>query len=667
MTLAYSGGMNSYFAWKPSRRSFLAGSSALLAAPMNRAAARLTERNLIAKRVNLDALRASLLPREKWHPWPAAAERTAWEGLPADVRKDLVSKGERQLKGEWPVLPATVFLEFKRTGNRSHYEALRGARRNRLLDLTLAECVDGKGRFMDEILNGLWATCEETYWGLPAHLSAQKAGFGLPDVTEPIVELFAAETSAQIAWTLYLLEPALTKLSPMVLPRLYYEMDHRVLTPNLERDDFGFMGISRPGHPARSLNNWTPWICSNWLTTALIAERNEARRVQATNKILGCLDRFLNGYADDGGCDEGPGYWDRAGGSLFDNLELLRSASNGSIDLFNEPLVKEIGRYIYRAHIAGPYFTNFSDAPAKVTIGADMVYRFGKRIGDQKMTALGAWSEEAQHHGAPSGGSLGRELPALFDLAMLRAEKGNAPYVRDAWFPGLQVMIARQSEGSVEGLYLAAEGGNNGKSHNHNDVGNFIVFANGKPAIIDVGVETYSAKTFSAQRYDIWTMQSAFHNCPTIDGVMQRAGGEFAASEVTHENDDKVAQMGMNIEHAYPSEAGLKSWRRTFRFDRAANDIEIRDRYAMKKAAGEITLTLMSPCRAVESAPGELTLQPAGVKVSFDAKAFHAVTEEINITDGHLRSSWGDRLYRILLKCEKPPMEGDWRLGIRVV
>ena len=195
------------------------------------------------------------------------------------------------------------------------------------------------------------------------------------------------------------------------------------------------MGTPKPGHPPASLNNWTPWICSNWLTTALIAERDPSRRLQAANKILGCLDRFMNGYADDGGCDEGPGYWDKAGGALFDNLELLRSASNGALDFFNEPLVKEIGRYIYRAHIAGPYFTNFSDAPAKVTLSADMVYRFGKRIGDEKMVALGEWSEDEQHHGAPSGGSLGRELPALFDLATLRAIRPAVRMFATSGFP----------------------------------------------------------------------------------------------------------------------------------------------------------------------------------------------------------------------------------------
>jgi hypothetical protein len=649
-----------------SRRSFLAASSAFLAAPQHRAAAQVTPRNLIARHVSLETLRGSLLPREKWHPWPTAAERAPWESLPADVRKDIIANGEKQLRGDWPVLPATVFLEFKRDGNRSHYEALRNVRRGRLLDLTIAECVEGKGRFLDEMLNGLWATCEETYWGLPAHLSEQAAGFGLPDVSEPTVDLFAAETSAQVAWTLYLHGPALEKLSPLLVPRLYYELDHRILTPNLQRDDFWWMGIPTEGHPARSLNNWTPWICSNWLTTALIAERNASRRLEGIRKIVGCLDRFMNSYADDGGCDEGPGYWNAAGGALFDNLELLRSASNGAIDLFQEPLVKEIGRYIYRAHIAGNYFTNFSDAPAKVTLQADMVYRFGKRIDDPKMVALGAWSEREQSQGHPTGSSLGRLLPALFDLTELRAIKGEAPYVRDTWLSGIQVMTARRREGTTDGLYLAAEAGNNGKSHNHNDVGNFIVFANGRPAIIDVGVETYSAKTFSAQRYDIWTMQSAFHNCPTIGGVMQKPGLQFAASEVTHEVDDAAAQLSMNIEKAYPPEAGLRTWRRTFRFDRAKGEIEVRDRYALSKAAGDITLTLMTPCKAAEVSPGELQLDPAGVRIFFDGQALRPSVEEIAITDGHLRSSWGDKLYRVLLKCAKPGMQGDWRMRIAV-
>src|SRR5437868_14155296 len=74
-------------------------------------------------------------------------------------------------------------------------------------------------------------------------------------------------------------------------------------------------------------------------------------------------------------------------------------------------------------------------------------------------------------------------------------------------------MAARSVPNSAQGLYVAAWGGHNAQSHNHNDVGNFIVYGDGKPVLIDVGVETYSAKTFSPQRYEIWTMQSAYQTC----------------------------------------------------------------------------------------------------------------------------------------------------------
>jgi hypothetical protein len=110
-------------------------------------------------------------------------------------------------------MPATVFLEYARDGNRSHYEAIRNARRGALYALLFAECVEAKGRFLDDIANGLWATCEESFWGVPAHLYIQKADLGLPDPHDPIVDLFAAQTSALVATTVYLLNTRLDSLS----------------------------------------------------------------------------------------------------------------------------------------------------------------------------------------------------------------------------------------------------------------------------------------------------------------------------------------------------------------------------------------------------------------------------------------------------------------------
>jgi hypothetical protein len=642
-----------------SRRTFLASSAAaplIGAAPSPSAAPEpAPRRNLLASAWPAGQLAGALTPRERFHPFPVAADRPAWEALPADARAALLHSGEQQLKTPWEVLPATLFLEYARNGNRSHYEAVRDRRRKKLQDLVMAECVEGQGRFADEIANGVWLICEESFWGVPAHLGAQRAGVGLPDAAEPIVELFSGETASLLAWTAYLVGPRLTAVSKLIPERIRLEIDRRILTPCLTRDDFGWMGFT--GKP---LNNWTPWICSNWLTAALLQEVDEKRRQSAVAKILRCLDNFLEGYADDGGCDEGPGYWGRAGASLFDCLELLGAAAGGGAETaFRQPLVREIGRYICRAHIYNDWYTNFGDAPARVRPNGDLIHRYGQRVDDSQLMAHGAFAAFYGDAAGLPGDSISRQLPALFHLAALRQAPRAQALSRDVWMPGIQVMAARVKGGSAEGLYLAAQGGHNGKSHNHNDIGNFVVYAGGRPAIVDVGVETYTAQTFSAKRYEIWTMQSAYHNCPTIDGVMQSAGRQFAASEVSYRSDDAVAEFKLNIAHAYPKEANLEAWHRTLRLLRARNQIELVDDYALRSPAKVVTLTLMTPCAVKPEAAGKLSLGDA-VKVLYDSAAFTPVVEEIRIEDARLHAAWGDRLYRILLRAGNPPQRATW-------
>ena len=611
-----------------------------------------------------------LVPREQWRPWPTWSDRKAWESLPEPVRKDLIANGEWYLRYDWPDLPATLFLEYAREGNRSRYEHEHFARRTALTDLIIAECVEGKGRFIDDIANGVWAICEESFWGVPAHVGAQKAGSGLPDPTEPVVDLFAAETGESLAWTSYLLGERLDGVSPMIRKRIGYEIDRRILTPCLTRDDFGWMGFA-----GGRVNNWNPWCNSNWLACTLLIEPDESRRIGAVAKIVRSLDHFFDAYDDDGGCDEGPGYWSRAGGSLFDCLDLLRGATNGAIDVYDQPLFKEIGRYICRVHVAGDYFVNFADASAKASPPGELVYRYGKRIGDDRLAAFGAYffaRDRAEGSGFAGGGgyTVGRYLPEIFNAAELRAAQAKLALVRDVWLSGIQVMTARCGEGTADGFFIAAKGGHNAESHNHNDVGSFIVYRDGRPILIDVGVETYSRKTFSAQRYEIWTMQSAYHNLPTINGVMQSPGREFAARNVAYEADDNHAQLRLDLAGTYPKQTGLKSWVRTVRLNRG-KDIVLTEDYALEQPAGEITLSLMTPCKVEVQKEGRLLLATAdaneprvAVTVLYDETRLKAVVETIPVEDGRLRSAWPGQMTRILLKAEKPALQDTWTLRI---
>jgi hypothetical protein len=627
------------------------------------------ELNLLSGNYPPEKLREIIIPANDWHPYPRAAEHSEWERLPERIRLAHIRRAEEHLGAEWETPKASVFLEYARNGNRTNYQRIADLRRSRLADLVLGECCEGRGRFLDDIMNGVWTICEETYWGVPAHLGAQKRGTGLPDVTEPTVDLFAAETAMLLAWTDYLVGPELDRISPLVRERIRYEIDRRLISPNLERDDFWWMGFS-----GRTVNNWNPWICSNWLTCVLLVEPDAGRRIRSVHKILRCLDRFLNPYPRDGGCDEGPGYWSRAGASLYDCLELLKSASGGKIDVFGTPLVQEMGRYIYRVHIAGPFFVNFADAAAKANPDPGVVYRYGKAIGDKTMIGFGSFlaTQKKLREGHVPGqfGTLGRTLPTLFCLEELLEVPPLEPLIRDFWLPDLQVMGARSEGGSSRGFYVAAKGGHNAESHNHNDIGNFIVYHDGLPVLVDVGVETYTAKTFSDRRYEIWTMQSAFHNLPTINGVMQKDGREFWARDVSYKSDEKGADFRLDIAGAYPTEAGVRSWQRTVKLIRG-KAVVVRDRYVLKEVKRDLQLSLMSWRVPVLEAEGKIRLDaPAEVStlkplyIHYDKAKFKAEIEPIPLEDSQLRSSWGERLYRILLTARKTPLRGDFSTRI---
>ena len=627
------------------------------------------ESNILSETYPPQRLKNIVLSAEEWHPFPNASEHRAWQGLPVQVRTVHIQRAEKYLNGDWETPKASIFLEYVRDGNRSNYQRVSFNRRTQLAELVLGECIEGKGRFLDDIMNGVWTICEETYWGVPAHVGVQKRGEGLPDVTEPTVDLFAAETCMLLAWTDYLVGDQLDRISPLIRERIHYEVERRILSVNLERDDFWWMGFD-----GRIVNNWNPWICSNWLAAVLILEKDPERRIQSIHKILQCLDNFLNPYPRDGGCDEGPGYWNRAGGSLYDCLELLHSASKGRIDMFAHPLIKEIGRYIYRVYISHPYFINFADAAAKINADPSLIFRYGKSIGDRDMMGFGSFLAKKQNlsqdYVRGSFGALGRVLPLVFHLDELLEAKPKEPLVQDFWLPELQVMGARSYEGSNKGFYVAAKGGHNAESHNHNDVGNFIVYADGYPAIIDVGVETYTAKTFNSQRYEIWTMQSAFHNLPTINGTMQQNGREYRAADVNCSRDENKVKFSQDISKAYPDEASIKSWRRSIVLNRGENVI-IHDRYELGKVTQNLQLTLMTWRRPEMGREGIIELKnPEDIRdikpvtVRYDKNKFRADLETIPLKDDRLQSSWGEKLYRILLTAKEKSLKDEFSIRI---
>ena len=113
----------------------------------------------------------------------------------------IVKKAESYLEYQLPVLPATVYLEYKINGNRSHYQDIYFKRRTMALELAVAEAYENQGRFTGKLLDVVWAIMEESTWIIPAHLSRNPthSEWGLPPVFNEErlhgIDLFSASTA----------------------------------------------------------------------------------------------------------------------------------------------------------------------------------------------------------------------------------------------------------------------------------------------------------------------------------------------------------------------------------------------------------------------------------------------------------------------------------------
>ncbi len=626
------------------------------------------QQNLLSGKYSDEELKKLLIPQAKWTPFPKIDDRQDWLKADQAMMKAIVSKAETYLDYRWPYIPATKSLLIERTGDRDEYQRISFQKRNVLGTLLLGEIYENKGRFLDQIIDGVWSICEESFWGVPAHLPKTKEISGLMDTSNPFVELFSAETATTLAWVDYFLGEKLDAVSPQIRKRIYNETNYRIFQP-LMSVHHGWMGGEGDG---RRPNNWNPWICSNWLNAVLLLEKDDSKRTEAVGKILKTLDNFLNPYPADGGCDEGPGYWGAAAASLYDNLALLNVATPRSFEYaLQDEKIKNMGRFIYRAQIGEKYFLNFADAHPTPHMDANMIYRFGKDIHDEDMMKFGAHYREAPT-GETSTFHYFRNLFGLFMQDEFQKAGQGLPLPRDAWFPDLQVMVARDHAGNAEGFFVGAKGGHNGESHNHNDVGNYVVYYDGLPVLIDVGSGTYTRRTFSGQRYDIWFNRSDYHNVPTINGKTQEPGSEYKATDIAYSSTNSYARLVLDISKSYPAEAGVESWKRTIRLNRGKS-VQITDLTALK-APGSFIQHLMTSYPADVSRPGEVVIHyktesgdEKDFVVRYDPKKLEASVEKIplvSVEDKGILANWGDNIYRINLKTTQVKKDGEYRYEI---
>ena len=434
----------------------------------------------------------------------------AWKTIRPEHRAEIAALGEEYGNKPYPMRPATGFLAFVRGGSRKTDEDPYFFRRRKLCAAALA-CCAGTGDQLDAVLDGIWCICEETSWVISAHNvnpipgAPAPAEVPLPDPGTPYVDLFAAQTGMILSLTRRMLGKELDRISPVITRRIDDELDRRILIPFMENDDFWWMGFRR-----KDLNNWTPWIVSNVMACAFL-------RGMERQKLA----------------------------ALLDCLEMLENAAGGKLTFREEEKIRHILRFPLLAEIGSGWFLNFADCDARPFLSGERLQLAGEWLADSSLSALGNRLRGTLSDQLKDTPHLTRALSLLFHPPAAEAEEGER---EDVWLPDLQIRVVRRG-----GWTLGCKGGHNGENHNHNDVGSFLLYLDGAPEIVDAGNMTYTAKTFSDERYSLWNTRSAYHNLPLIGGYEQRAGTAYRAQEVQCLPDG----LRLDLAEAYDPAAGV--------------------------------------------------------------------------------------------------------------
>ena len=602
--------------------------------------------------------------------FPAFADRAAWENIDPADKEELLAYADKWRAEPWPMLTAGMYASFIRTGSRTDCQTPYYARRRKLCSAVLRVCLTGDVALLPDVEDGVWLLCEETTWAISAHAYLSKA-HPFPDDQANVVDLFAAQTAMILSFIAQLLEGV---LHPDLIDRIRREVERRIFRPFMDYDGEWWMGFTRT-----NLNNWTPWIISNVLMSANVWHWGGAALIE---RACGMLDRWLKCVPEDGGCDEGAGYWNMAGGAFLDCLMVLESMC--AVDLWQDEKVCRMMAYPELVHLGKGWFANFADCDARPRIDGERLQYAGEKTGNAALIRMGM-----DMRGMPSAAlsdtpHLSRVLMRLFskpaevkavevqqkmevgqdarlaagfackDCRVASTRTCAEGWPKDVWLPDLQVRIVESCDwcGSKEGskelrTIVAMKGGHNDESHNHNDVGSFLMAVNGQMQVVDAGNMIYTAKTFSDRRYELWNCRAAYHNVPMIAQYEQQPGLKYAARDV-----EKLPNgMALDMADAYPAEAGVQIYRRKLLLD--GSRLSVMDDITLDKAQPVTWVFMLRDEPIIEAED----LCCHGRETNFfiewrDTEELKAAVEPIEITDGRMKNSYPGTLWRLTLTAE---------------
>ena len=530
-----------------------------------------------------EALRKTAAPS----PWPGltdASKRTKAialareNGLFERLAERLAGQGEGYAYGHastpqaHPIerLDWSVIREYHRTGKWRDGEIINNTLA-RIQDEALALWLDHPLADAVRLEEALWAFCDFEFW-----MPQESAKLHAADLT-------ATRCGAALS---ELLLAVGDRLDPQVVGRVGQRIEERSLAAALDWRNLPIWMFRR--------NNWNHVCFSNVIQTTL--HRMKEPRPLASQLVL-CthmMEFGMTGFSEDGGCAEGPLYWNYGFGHFLEAAVVLREVSGGLLNLMDSELAQRIARYPLAVWLEGKDSCLFSDSGSGFmsTSSALMVNAF------LPLPQLFDFCDKGSD-GRPQLQNWRDLLLAVDSPAWLESAQCKPSPIADAHLPALGFAKVVTTLADSSRVQLAATALHNAASHNHNDLGSFVYYWDGRAWITDLGRPTYTADVFGPNRYDNLLCGSQGHPVPIINGHLQQEGSQYRASlAVDHAAVDGSKALRIDLSHAY-HDPTLTRFERRLALT-AHGDLEITDDFEFSESPGTLqeVFTTYLPCEA---------------------------------------------------------------------
>lgn len=271
-------------------------------------------------------------------------------------------------------------------------------------------------------------------------------------------------------------------------------------------------------------HNWNP-VCNGGAAVLALALEGESELSERVLKIaVPAMDHYWKHLADDGGWDEGTGYWAYGHRYAFIAAEALRrSGKPGGAERFALSGAKRTGYFPVVFNPGTTLVAGFGDSNSRVS--DPIMYLLGREYSNPDFV----WFQDRARMPAIDRDGWPSEALALIwrpvgESWLPENTKNFAPTLTPTFtFPsiGWGFMAPKQPDPLY---FLSFKNGSLGANHTHLDLNHISVGVRDSMMLIELGSRPYPADYFSAKRYSYYEIGTPGHNTVLIGGKGQARG-----------------------------------------------------------------------------------------------------------------------------------------------